>query len=722
MPNENNTNDRFTAASHFFAEVNNITQSAAQRFGPVSEDVFRLTAKFTAAAGTKAYSICPGIVAIQPQTGSTTKVNLILRPYDQPIKGVNIRYFIYRGLNKSDFIDSSGNIIPTASGVSEFIQKINTDFYAFHADETEPPEFEAAFIGYKETLPDLEVPFDHLFFSITQTEEVNGEEVEVPDTAFELPKIDGGKTLGTFATGECGIDVILQYGDFLLDEPDRFAFDYNYVRAAEATVDLSAITNEVVRKRRKEQIFQFIDIAAFYGFHCIPGGKVTVAPATEYDASTIYASVLSPFDTKNTYYLYIQADRERSYDFYGTYRIDAEEPENMLYGIVETTLTARAYETDGWPLIIEETAQDHEEDRNKIFLQLVTDNNPNVVLYGQTACVDNALRNHFSTIEELKQPIDEEDPEAVQPLLTTTVILSNAAVEVGSVKKHIAGFGILIYQGVAYKYIAGTELNEEEEEVNVYATPNFFDDVFGNLMAVPLLKGDSDSTFSIINSDRLKLLKYCHLENQTEISSINTLIINDTITTGKEEQPFFSRVTYMAETIDVITDPISLDPSISTDSKSTTSKIESRNTFELYDPFYYELTLFTDVNSSTITAPQIKTHGNALPNKIILGISKSENEFIKDLCNSNELINPRLYLLNPPGEDSNQTSIENINYRKYILGIISDDGLEELILFLPEESIVIFSVDQHFFFSTVYSNHLVPADGGTFSVVLSNFY
>src|SRR3989344_4805356 len=387
MPNEtNNPTNRFAAKSHFFSEVANVSQSVTQTFGPVSEDVFRLTSKFTATAGTKAFAICPGIVAIQPQTGSPTKVNLILRPYQQPIKGVNIRYFIYRGLNKSDFIDPSGNIIPITSGVSDFITKINTDFFDFHADEEEPP-------------------------------------------AFDLPKIDQGKTLGTFATGECGIDVVLNYGDYILNEPDRFAFDYNYARAAEALIDLSAITDEVVLKRRKEQIFQFIDIAAFYGFHCIAEGKVTTVGDVEHDQSTIYSNVLTSFASKNTYYLYIQSDRERSYDFYGNYRIDAEEPENHLYGTEENTLTARVYGTDGWPLILETTVQEHAEERNKIYLQLVTDNNSNVVLYGQTACVDNALRNHFSTIEELKQPVDEEDN---QPILTNTIILSNPAVEVGS--------------------------------------------------------------------------------------------------------------------------------------------------------------------------------------------------------------------------------------------------------------------------------------------------
>lgn len=716
MPNEINTNDRFTADSHFFSEVSAISQNSGQSFGPVSADVFRLTSKFTAQAGAKAFAICTGMVAIQPQAGSTTKVNLLLRPYTQPIKGVNIRYFIYRGLNKSDFIDSSGNIIPNGSGVSDFIQKITTDFNDFHADEQTPPEFDAAFIGYNATLTDLSAPMDSLFFSVTQYEEQNGEQVEVPETAFELPKIEIGKSLGTFAAGECGIDVVLQYGDFQLNEPDRFVFDYNYARAAEAVIDLTSVSDPVIRKRRKEQLFQFLDIAAYYGFHCLPQGNVTTSGNVAHDQSTIYSQVLTPFATKNTYYLYIQSDRERSYDFYGNYRIDPEAPENMRYGTVENTLAARAYGTNGWPLILETTAQSHTETRNKIYLQLVTDNNPNTVLYGQTACVDNALRNHFSTIEQLKQPVDEQSE---QPELTTTIILSNPAVEEGSAKKHVANFGILIYQGASYSYLAGTEVNEENETVDVYAQPNFFDDVFGNLGAVTLLKSDAETSFSIVNSERLTLLNYPLDNRQYSISAMHTLTVTDTIKTDNEDVPFFSRVTYMAESISVLTNPASTDKVISADIQSTANKFAAKNTFTLDNPFYFDIVLFTD-GSQTITAPILKVQSGTSPNRIILGLSKQENDTLKEL--SVGLSNPRLYLLNTFEEVSIQTSVENITYQKYTIGIVTDEGLGETSLLVPDVPIVIYTIDQRMYFTKVYSDYITPRQEGVLSIVLSNFY
>lgn len=707
MPNENNTNDRFTAASHFFADVSTISQTSTQSFGPVSQDQFRLTAKFTAQAGTKAYSICPGIVAIQPQAGSTNKVNLILRPFTQPIKGVNIRYFIYRGLTKSDFIDNSGKIIPIASGVSDFIQKINTDFTDFHSGEPTPPDFEAAFIGYNETVADLSAPMDSLFFSITQYQEENGEQVEVPETAFELPKMDGGKTLGTFAAGECGIDVVLQYGDFLLNEPDRFSFDYNYARAAEALIDLSSVTDPVIRKRRKEQLFQFVDIAAFYGFHCLPSGTVTTAGNVKHDASTIYSQVLTPFATKNTYYLYIQSDRERSYDFYGTYRMDAQTPDNMRYGTQESALAARVYGTNGWPLILETTAQEHNETRNKIYLQLVTDNNINTVLYGQTACVDNALRNHFSTIEQLQQIAAEGDE---QPKITNTIILSNPAVEEGSVKKHIANFGILIYQGVVYSYIAGTETNEENETVNVYAQPNAFDDVFGNLGAVPLFISDESKKYRLTNFERLHLIKHSTKGQMIGITAFQTTNIQDTIFTLDEDSPLFSRAIYSNSTIALANSPLSTTTKISSDLQTPIDASYGVKTFELPQKTKYEIGVMT-VNSETITTITLPETESTINRNIIIGISKSENDSIKLLCE--DLINSRIVLSNFSPDNTHFTSSDAIDYFKFKVCVVGEDiETGKLTLKSSQESTVVYSLDSFYFFSKTYSDHMTQLLSG----------
>src|SRR5690349_2215162 len=102
MPNFND----FAPRSYFFTDPAAITQTEDQAFGPVSENKFRLTSNFTiTGSGSPAYAVCKSVVFIQPQKGNDTKVNLILRPYSQPVSGINIKYFVYRGLNKTDFFN-----------------------------------------------------------------------------------------------------------------------------------------------------------------------------------------------------------------------------------------------------------------------------------------------------------------------------------------------------------------------------------------------------------------------------------------------------------------------------------------------------------------------------------------------------------------------------------------------------------------------------------------
>ena len=121
------------AQSHFFIEPGGFTQSETQAFGPVSSTKFNLTSRFSLISPQKAYSICKGVVLVQPQEDlNNGKVNLILRPYKQPFPGLNIKYFIYRGLRKSDFFIKDGEykVIAESGQTSDFITKINKDFNA----------------------------------------------------------------------------------------------------------------------------------------------------------------------------------------------------------------------------------------------------------------------------------------------------------------------------------------------------------------------------------------------------------------------------------------------------------------------------------------------------------------------------------------------------------------------------------------------------------------
>uniref|UniRef100_UPI0005527153 hypothetical protein n=1 Tax=Flavobacterium daejeonense TaxID=350893 RepID=UPI0005527153 len=156
--------------THFFIETGGFPiQLEEQSFGPKSATNFRVTSSFNLTEPKKAFAICKGVVLVQPQTGAGNeeKVNLILRPYSQPFPGLNVKYFLYRGLQRSDFFttDSAPKIIDSTTTTSDFIKKINEDFHAFHDGRKDEqgnaipvPDFTAKFIGYDESLTDLSIP------------------------------------------------------------------------------------------------------------------------------------------------------------------------------------------------------------------------------------------------------------------------------------------------------------------------------------------------------------------------------------------------------------------------------------------------------------------------------------------------------------------------------------------------------------------------------------
>uniref|UniRef100_UPI000550DE4F hypothetical protein n=1 Tax=Flavobacterium daejeonense TaxID=350893 RepID=UPI000550DE4F len=427
--------------THFFIESAGFPQqTAAESFGPKSPTDFTITSGFTLTAPKKAFAICKGVVLVQPQTGAGNeeKVNLILRPYSQPFPGLNVKYFLYRGLQRSDFFttDPAPKIIDSTTTTSDFVNKINADFHAFHDGRKDEqgnaipvPDFTAKFIGYDESLTDVSIPLSAFFFKESEFVEA-GETFEEKDD-FELPLIAMGKSLGSFASGSCGIDVVLNYGDYSHDF-DNSEFDFNlaYARASEAEINLSG--SDFEQKLQREQSTQFIDIAAFYGLY-IPEGKVTIDTAgtkTDKKGTEIYNDVLTNFTTKNNWYIYLQSDRGRSYDFYDTYKITAQETSNLKTGLVvdpqtqTVPMTEVTYGTDGWPVLINTQTQSTPVANNSLYLQLVTDNNNNTALYGQIANIANAQKANFFNADGLLQA---PDTEGNYSNLTNTIQLTTPA-------------------------------------------------------------------------------------------------------------------------------------------------------------------------------------------------------------------------------------------------------------------------------------------------------
>ena len=705
--------------SHFFIEPGGLSQDApTQSFGPVSNTEFRLTSKFSLSSPKKAFAICKGVVLLQPQAGSTTKVNLILRPYSQPFPGLNVKYFIYRGLRKSDFFtDGEAPIINSDETISDFIKKINIDFKDFNTGRKDAngnpipvPEFKAKYIGFT---PDPSVGNETLlssfFFKESEFVDAGGTFDETDN--FELPLIAMGKSLGSFASGDCGIDVVLDYGDYKHNfDNSEFVFDLDYARKAEANITLAGTLLE--QKLQREQTTQFIDIAAFYGLY-VHDGKVTVDTAgskTDKKGLEIYTDVINNFATRNKWYVYLQGDRSRSYDFYGDYKIVKETgTTNLKTGLLanpttlEVPMTEVVYGTYDWPVLINEQTQTptNPNNTNSLYLQLVTDNNNNAALYGQIARIANAQKDNFFNADGLRQAAD---VDGNYSRLTTTVQLTTPA---GADGKNIANLSLLLYQGVSYEYNAKTLLDENGNPIIQKGQANFFDDVFSLIDAQALLKVNGGSDFSKMTDGKLSLINQYYDKKQQGISVVQTLTVNDVIETGIEEPLTVARVTYLTEASDVMNNAVSATGSTTPDTKTSPSAsgaVTKSKTYNLPEPYYYGLKLFTD-STQTITGLELKTLDGSIPNKIILGITKAENDSIKALITEG-LKNPRLFLIDLFEDGNELLSPENISYQKYRLGLVAENTDGKLKLFTPTTPIIVYSLDRKYHFTKGYSEYM----------------
>lgn len=681
---------------YFFINPQAITPQlvgSTESFGVIDSNSFRVTSKFVGAGESMAYSICKGVVLIQPQGGD--KVNLILRPYKQPFTGLNVKYFIYRGLKKSDFF--AGENIVSTDAASDFIVKIQSDFSSFYSGS--PPPFLSKFIGYDE---DISIPLTTELsdFFFKESELTDSGDTVSEDSPFELPMIDGGKSLGKFASGSCGIDVVLQYGDYKnLSDENEFRFDLNYARAAESKIILSG--SDFVQKVQREQIYQFIDIAAFYGLYVekdivkLNTGNSIV----EKTGIAIYTDLLLPFASKNSWYVYIQSDRTRSYNYYGNYNVSDTDMNDLKLGTAEDALTESKFGTQGWPLLINTQTQTGSNVRNQLYLQFVTDNNVNTALYVQTGTIDNAQKNNFCNADFLVLPPDEE---GVSQKFTKPVVLSIPATPQG---KNICGFTKLLYQGVAYSFITGQGVDENGQAVAVTQAANFIDDVFDLIHAEPLFKGENGGIFKMA-SEKIKLVNEFYEQKQQGLSAVQTLRINDMITSDDANAPDIARTTYVTEALEIISDAMALTgkiTGITSTSVSAKGNGSANKTYQLPNPYFYNLQYFTD-SFTVVKGVILKTVDGARPNKVILGITDAQNNSLISLMEAN-LKNPRLYFADLFADGNQLLSTENIKYQKYRLGIVGERS-GDLQIKMPIEVIDIYSLDRKYHFSKEYSEFM----------------
>lgn len=347
--------------SHFFTELPLPQQLAENSFGPIGssaaerERKFRITSKFIINEARNAYATVTGLIFIAPYGNSTQKVNVFLKPSTGAVCdiGIKIKYFVYRGISKeclfSEILPESTEIIkPSNPNATRFIQKVWDEFLEFNFPENQNAN-DITFLAKKLGFSVIINPNDNLDYQFKRSPNAS-------DPSNALGLINRGQKIGQFVN-DVRFEVVLDYGDSEREQTETgFALDLAYARATECVFDLEGTPpvpdpeenpelqevtvgfkpsdSVVSRKLFRENVFHFMDPAAFYGAHINESdmglerrGEVFYGNSVEngqtshnsyLNKSDIVQNILVPFINSGKIFLYILGVRGRSYNFFNT--------------------------------------------------------------------------------------------------------------------------------------------------------------------------------------------------------------------------------------------------------------------------------------------------------------------------------------------------------------------------------------------------------------------
>ncbi|QEE50667.1 hypothetical protein FUA48_14090 [Flavobacterium alkalisoli] len=344
------------ATSYFFTNTDGLSEENNLGFGPIDENSFRVTSSFTFTGELKAYAVTDGHLFVVPNSAYSDKVNVVLKPLNSLYMGVKIKYLIYRGIKKSNFIKTFNNEdLVTALGdpdATPLIAQLWDDFGEFNAANPNE-QFKATYIGIDSSITSDEKIIKKFF----------------NQTTYNLPKVKAGDVIGSFKNN-LGFDVVIDFGDYVQSiEESGFSLDIDYLKAKECILNVNSSNPSDIAGNKpasvsdkifRENVFMFLDPAAFYGAHISVESlqskdiqrnsdvnKVIHFPDSNSNSdkifytSEIYLNIINKFITKNNLYLYVLGKRGRSVDFY-----NPPGPANVHSGV------SNFLKTQHWPIRI----------------------------------------------------------------------------------------------------------------------------------------------------------------------------------------------------------------------------------------------------------------------------------------------------------------------------------------------------------------------------------
>ncbi|MDQ6531272.1 hypothetical protein [Flavobacterium sp. LHD-85] len=689
----------FEPKSYFFTESTITAQSIAEgAYGPDFVDTntkFNITTQFEL-TNKKAYAVTSGQVLIVPQSGdgNESKVNVFIKPLKNVDVGVQIKYYVYRGLKKELFINSSNNILPKSSDNTPFMAKVWTDLITFNKLTEQPlPEIPASLFGYTTTETGTN-SLDAKFFNtydVTSTDE---------NKAYNLPIIEAGQYFGEFQDNKGGFEIVLNDGFYYQEKSDTgFQFDLNYAKAEKAVLDLADIANNpnISEKIYRENVQKFLDPAAFYGAHITEKekGEIKIVDNNaKYNTKTdIYNNIISKFINKNKCYIYLKDNRGRSFNFDETLGADP-----LKIGTSET-LTASPYKTNDWPIIISEFEQTHTEEENSkrksvndLAFQLKFKTiNKNATLYNAHGnCANEKIEGNFL----INTALYDENNIATQDYTNKVnySLINNYNLNGGSlITKSITTF---IY------------INYDEKEVE------YFNNFFGPINIQPIIRSHYPISNSIIQKADNKNLKlkfrdgYASIYTQGIVTVGNYTIIPPTLPDDNRTRLYVLKKLDSTEN-----ENRNFKQYLSSDSGYGFASNKSEYSAYIYGDKSYEIWKGKIIDGTdTIDTLQLINFEEDTNPTNFMQLGLTEVDFNKLIYNSEEIENSNHIPVDATNlffhlDDSGIT--QNSVFKKYKLGIkyqVSNlIGYIESVKYPTINDVFIYTIDGYYFFTKNFS-------------------
>jgi pyrrolidone-carboxylate peptidase len=647
-----------------FASIN--TQPADLSFGPSTgseANKFRVTSSFTASTDVKAYAMVNGFVMIQPGTDAD-KVNLILRPFTQPIPGFSkVKYIIYRGLRLDEFIDTNDTtkvVAENSASNSEWI----TQLYATHHNLNPSGDFLSKALGYDLSNQSGSDLIDDYFFST--------------NADFQLPFISRGKQLGKFfangGSSDFGIDIIL--------EDRKFIPNLDYARTAFHEIDITGLPSSTdaekfTKRIKQDEILNFMDLAAFYGIHHTEEGKVTrrngLNNTEPIPLTDLYNDVIDKFATRNAVYVDIRNELGDSLNFFTNYN-DGSGNQIQL-GTESGTLPPMAYQTNGWPILIKDNASapfDRDNDFNEIFLQLRVDDNLSPMLFVKHGDLSTtAVKNKFVEGDNL---ISGTNP------WTNEIGLTYPNTGTSGAKLNVSWFLKLNY---SRKLDSNTVYPNTVVQTNYYA-----DNLFGSIDAVQPWDSSESTQWNMLQADQ-------YVDgSESGFGQVSEKGI------AVDQAQSTDRVILYTNLTDNFASSQDFTPN--SGQTSGTNQLESFLTEPmLFKGYNLEFDIInSSPNITTLRFKQNPDNPILEQNTQILGLSKIQLDSLKSLSGYDNRY-PRTIVFDKLGDF---IDVNGKPYSKFKLGVHGLDSNGHYLKQFPVTDIEIYSLDELFFTSTDFAD------------------